>query len=152
MLSYEAIRRAIITAARRLLGRLGAEGASLALALPDMVCLIQRLVADPRVPTAMRAELTTCILYLISPIDFLPEMILGPVGLLDDLAVFIRILDLCTNRVDQELVVEHWPGRRRDLDRVKRFAGLGLKAVVRNAVGGVRTWVSRRVLPWRAAN
>ena len=36
-------------------------------------------------------------LYILSPIDILPEFLLGPVGLIDDLAVFGLLLKQITN-------------------------------------------------------
>ncbi len=33
-----------------------------------------------------------CLLYIISPIDFLPEAILGPIGLIDDFIAGLGLL------------------------------------------------------------
>jgi len=33
-----------------------------------------------------------CLVYIISPIDILPEAVLGPLGLVDDGAVLIKLI------------------------------------------------------------
>lgn len=43
-------------------------------------------------PMTDLAMLAVGVLYLISPIDFLPEVALGPLGLLDDTGVFALIM------------------------------------------------------------
>ena len=62
--------------------------------------------------------------YLISPVDLLPEALLGPLGLADDVALAFMALDLMLNRVDQEIVRQLWRGEA-DLLAVSQ-AGLKL--------------------------
>lgn len=33
-----------------------------------------------------------CLIYIISPIDLIPEIFLGPLGFVDDGAVFIKLI------------------------------------------------------------
>ncbi|XP_019645420.1 PREDICTED: E3 ubiquitin-protein ligase RNF170-like [Branchiostoma belcheri] len=53
----------------------------------------------------MPVYLFTCALYLASPIDVLPEMFFGPLGLLDDAYVVIRLLIYVSN-VYRRIVAE----------------------------------------------
>lgn len=48
--------------------------------------------------------------YLVCPIDFLPEAVLGPAGYTDDVVVVALALNNLLNEVDQEVVLRHWKG------------------------------------------
>lgn len=51
-----------------------------------------RLLRDGRVPTWQKAIPVLTALYLVSPIDVLPEALLGPFGLVDDVVVALLAL------------------------------------------------------------
>jgi uncharacterized membrane protein YkvA (DUF1232 family) len=71
--------------------------------------LIYRLMKDPRVPTRAKATLLVAAGYVISPVDFVPDWILG-LGQFDDLIVAAFALDQILNRVPDHIVREHWDG------------------------------------------
>ena len=48
------------------------------------------------------AKLVGSIIYLISPVDLMPEVVLGPIGLLDDIAVLIFIIELLLNQLPKK--------------------------------------------------
>ena len=55
--------------------------------LPSFARLYWRLYRDPRVPLGAKAGLTAAVVYLISPIDLIPDFWLPLFGLADDLAI-----------------------------------------------------------------
>ncbi|MEM7014455.1 MAG: TIGR04282 family arsenosugar biosynthesis glycosyltransferase [Verrucomicrobiota bacterium] len=77
---------------------------------PDMFHLMCCLVADPDVPTKYKAKLGAAIAYFISPIDLLPEGILGPIGYLDDLLVSAWVINELVNSLDPKIIERHWAG------------------------------------------
>ena len=77
---------------------------------PDLFHLLIRLVADPDVPLTEKVKLAAVVAYFISPLDLLPEMILGPTGFLDDIVLSAYALNSMVNRVDPVLVRKHWAG------------------------------------------
>ncbi len=83
----------------------------LALFLPHFALLLKRLLADPRVPKRSKLVLGGTFLYLVSPIDVVPDFVPG-LGQLDDIVVALLALHSVLNRVDEEVVIEHWDGRR----------------------------------------
>ncbi len=83
----------------------------LALFLPHFALLLKRLLADPRVPKRSKLVLGGTFLYLVSPIDVIPDFVPG-LGQLDDIVVALLALHSVLNRVDEEVVIEHWDGRR----------------------------------------
>ncbi|MGI6468380.1 MAG: YkvA family protein [Syntrophomonadaceae bacterium] len=80
------------------------------LAVPDIFHLLVKLTLDPAVPDNHKAKLGLGLAYFISPIDLLPESLLGPLGLVDDLVVAAYILNTMINETDPELVRKHWAG------------------------------------------
>lgn len=57
------------------------------------VRLALRLVREPSVPGLTRAVPLLAVLYLLSPVDFIPDVLLG-LGQLDDLGVLMLALEL----------------------------------------------------------
>jgi uncharacterized membrane protein YkvA (DUF1232 family) len=78
-------------------------------ALPDIVRLARRLLADPRTPTRHRIGLVVLIAWLVSPIDLLPEFLPG-IGPLDDIVAAAVILGWVGRGTGRERLQELWPG------------------------------------------
>ncbi len=92
----------------------------LALLLPDLLMLLVRLLRDSRVPVGSKALALLGLSYALSPLDLLPEILLGPIGLLDDLIVVAAALSRILNHVHPDLVRAHWSGQGDALDAVQR--------------------------------
>ncbi len=83
-----------------------------ALALPNMLKLIYRLLRDERIPNGTKFFAGGKAVYLVSPIDLLPEAILGPLGKVDDLILAAYTLDRLLKVAGPSVVAEHWDGSR----------------------------------------
>ena len=92
----------------------------LLLLLPDLTMLLLRLLRDDRVPLGGKLAALVGVGYVLSPIDLLPEILLGPIGLLDDLFVVSATLSLLLNRVHPDVVRAHWSGKGDVLRAVQR--------------------------------
>lgn len=77
--------------------------------LPNMVTLLARLLKDARVPTAEKALFVAAIVYVISPLDFIPD-VFPFIGQVDDLYVVALTLLRLINRTDETVVRQLWPG------------------------------------------
>ena len=77
--------------------------------LPNMVKLLGRLLKDARVPTAEKALFVAAIVYVISPIDFIPD-VFPFIGQVDDIYMVALSLLRMINRTDDRIVREHWSG------------------------------------------
>ncbi len=89
------------------------EYANYILLVPDFFYLLVRLTLDDRIPAIDKAKFAGVIAYFFSPIDFLPEALLGPIGYLDDLVLACYVLNLYINKQDEAgkaVVQELWPG------------------------------------------
>ncbi len=85
--------------------------------LPACVTLVRRLRADPRVPWRAKAAVVLAGLWVLSPVDLLPEF-LPVIGPLDDVVVVALALRYAARRVPREVLVEAWPGEPRLLERL----------------------------------
>lgn len=110
---YAAVVVGLVAAGRR------ADAAALARFVPACVVLFRRLVGDPRVPRRSRLALGALLLYLVSPIDLVPDFV--PVaGQLDDALLVVLVFRWLLRSAGPELVSEHWPGPPESLAAVLR--------------------------------
>jgi uncharacterized membrane protein YkvA (DUF1232 family) len=114
----------------------------LALLLPDLTVVLMRLLRDPRVSVGDKGVALLGLGYVLSPIDLLPALLLGPVGLVDDLVVVAATLSRVLNHVHPDVVRSHWPGKGDVLDAVQRvtqwtevFLTRRLRRIVSGLVG-----------------
>jgi uncharacterized membrane protein YkvA (DUF1232 family) len=92
------------------------------LLLPDLTVLLARLVRDSRVPISCKVIAVLGVGYALSPIDLIPSLLVGPIGLVDDLLVVSAALSKILNEVHPDVVRSHWSGQGDALDAVQRAA------------------------------
>jgi uncharacterized membrane protein YkvA (DUF1232 family) len=79
--------------------------------LPDIARLLIHLLGDTRVFLFDKVFVAGVLLYIISPVDLLPEIIAGPFGLIEDaLLALIVLYRLLGNPYNTEAIREHWRG------------------------------------------
>ncbi len=91
--------------------------AEIVLLVPDLLVLLLRLARDPRVPWTLKGQLLLAAAYVISPVDLMPEALLGVIGLTDDAGVLALVLMWLkgVTSVDQQVLREQLVrARRRD--------------------------------------
>ncbi len=77
--------------------------------LPNIVKLLGRMMADGRVPVAEKALFIGAIIYVISPLDLIPD-IFPFIGQIDDLYLVALVLLRFINQTDAAVVRENWSG------------------------------------------
>jgi len=102
-----------------LLARRLPEGTAKELArfLPACVTTVRRLRAHPAVPRRAKLVVGFAGLWLLSPIDLIPEF-LPVIGPLDDVVVVALALRYAARQVPREVLLEAWPGDRRIIERL----------------------------------
>jgi uncharacterized membrane protein YkvA (DUF1232 family) len=77
--------------------------------VPDVLRLVRDLLADGSTPAAVRLALAGLLVWLISPIDLIPEFIpvLGP---LDDVVVAVLVLRYVRRRIGEAELRRRWRG------------------------------------------
>ncbi|WP_158168571.1 YkvA family protein [Mycolicibacterium smegmatis] len=91
--------------------------------LPDTVVLMRRLAADPQQPRGVRVRLLLLLVYLILPIDLVPDFI-PFLGYADDAIVVAVALRSVARRAGYGTLDKHWPGTPEGLESVRRLAGI----------------------------
>ena len=101
-------------------GRLAERTTDYLLLVPDMFILLWRLVNDPRVTGTNKVLLGSGIAYYFFPLDIVPELLLGPIGFLDDLVFGVYLLNKILVDTDPEVLREHWSGHDDILESLQR--------------------------------
>ncbi len=68
--------------------------------------LVWRLLFDPRVPVLPKLIIPAAVLYVLSPIDLIPDLILG-LGQIDDFAIIFFGIQLFIDLCPPQIVAEH---------------------------------------------
>lgn len=89
----------------------------LATVLPACVTTARRLRRDPRVPRRAKVAVAFAAIWVISPIDLIPEF-LPVIGPLDDVVVIALALRYASRRIPPEVLFEAWPAEPRLLERL----------------------------------
>jgi uncharacterized membrane protein YkvA (DUF1232 family) len=110
---------------------------------PDLFHLLIRLMLDEGVPLSEKAKLGIVVAYFISPLDLLPEAILGPLGYLDDIALTAYVLNQLVNKTDDTLIKKHWAGEGDVLEVIQKIihdademVGSGLWSKIKKRLDG----------------
>lgn len=94
-------------------------GAALRL-IPDLAQLVRGLLADGETPTSVRLALVGLLLYLLSPIDLVPDF-MPVIGSADDLIVAAVVLGWVGRRVGLEDLRERWTGDPAGFEMLRRL-------------------------------
>ena len=85
--------------------------------LPACVTTVRRLRRDQRVPRRAKVVLVLAGLWVLSPIDLIPEFI-PVIGPLDDVLVVAFAFRYAARQVPREVLFEAWPAEPRILERL----------------------------------
>ena len=89
----------------------------------DVVVLLKRLVADPEVPRGTRWWLGGLLVYLLLPIDLVPDFI--PVlGYADDAVIVAIALHYAIRTAGRTAIERHWPGTPEGLGSLLLLVGV----------------------------
>lgn len=85
--------------------------------LPSCVSTARVLRKDPLVPRRAKIALLVAVLWVVSPIDLLPEF-LPVIGPLDDVVAVILLLRYAARSIPRETLLAAWPSDPRLLQRL----------------------------------
>lgn len=85
--------------------------------LPACVTAARRLRKDPRVPRRAKVALLVAAVWVISPIDLIPEF-LPVIGPLDDVVAVVLLLRYAARSIPRPVLLEAWPEDPTLLERV----------------------------------
>jgi len=108
--------------------------------IPHFLRLLFGLMRDRRVSRLDKALVIGAIVYVLTPVDMLPDF-LGFLGMVDDLYLLALVVNRLILRAGPELVHEHWGGDRESL----RFLVEGLEEIGSFVPTPVRRLIRGRV-------
>jgi uncharacterized membrane protein YkvA (DUF1232 family) len=85
--------------------------------LPACVTAARRLRGEPTVPRRAKLALLAAVLWVLSPIDLLPEF-LPVIGPLDDVVAVVLLLRYAARSIPRAVLVEAWPADPALLERM----------------------------------
>jgi uncharacterized membrane protein YkvA (DUF1232 family) len=85
--------------------------------LPTCVATARRLRHDPRVPRRVKVAVAFGALWVLSPIDLIPEF-LPVIGPLDDVVVVALVLRYAARRIPRAAIDDAWTGEAHVLERL----------------------------------
>jgi uncharacterized membrane protein YkvA (DUF1232 family) len=109
----------LIVSARRLPAGTAKE---LARFLPACLTTVRRLRRNPAVPRRAKIAVGFAGLWMLSPIDLIPEF-LPVIGPLDDVVVVALALRYAARQVPRAVLLDAWPGDRRIIERLLGATG-----------------------------
>jgi len=85
--------------------------------LPACVTTARRLRSDDAVPRRAKVALLIAILWVLSPIDLLPEF-LPVIGPLDDVVAVVLLLRYAARSIPRDVLLDAWPAEPKLLERL----------------------------------
>ena len=85
--------------------------------LPACVTTARRLRGRPEVPRRAKIALVVAVLWVLSPIDLIPEF-LPIIGPLDDVVAVVLLLRYAARSIPRTVLLEAWPEDPRLLERI----------------------------------
>jgi uncharacterized membrane protein YkvA (DUF1232 family) len=107
--------------------------------VPRYLKLLARLARDPRVSKVDKAIVAAVLVYLVSPVDLVPDWIVPVVGHVEDIYLLALALSRLVNNAGMDVLLDHWDGDPASLEAVVGLldrAGALLPGPVRTLVGG----------------
>ena len=103
-------------------------GREAVLLLPNVVKLLVRLIRDPRVAVRSKDFAAAVLIYVISPIDVIPDLIPG-LGKFDDVLLVALAIDRLIEGAGHEVIAQHWDGSVDSLDLILSVADWGAEVI-----------------------
>jgi uncharacterized membrane protein YkvA (DUF1232 family) len=115
------------------------------LLVPDIMALFVRLMGDPRVSAALKAEIAAASAYIIIPLDLMPEAVMGPAGLIDDAIVGVIALNRVVKAMGQageSVLRQYWDGEQDVLEVMTELLEKADKFVTGRVWTGIKKFMA----------
>jgi uncharacterized membrane protein YkvA (DUF1232 family) len=78
--------------------------------IPAFVKLLARLARDPRVSKVDKAIVAAVAVYLVAPVDLVPDWVVPVVGQIEDVYLLALALSRLVNNAGVDVLMDHWQG------------------------------------------
>jgi uncharacterized membrane protein YkvA (DUF1232 family) len=124
----------------------GREITGYVLLIPDLMALFVRLMADPSISAALKAQIAAASAYVIVPVDLLPEAFMGPAGLIDDAIVAVIALNRVVKMMGQageDALRRYWDGDEDILKVIEDLLGKADHFVTDRVWNGIKRFMGQ---------
>lgn len=87
--------------------------------IPNLIKLLYRLLGNELVASTDKVLLMGTVMYVLSPWDFLPDIV-PFLGQVDDLLLIALVLKRLMSSVDHELLLQYWDGHEELLELLEK--------------------------------
>lgn len=94
--------------------------------IPNFIKLIYRLLQDERVTKTDKLLLGATVAYVLSPWDFVPDMV-PFLGQIDDLLLVALVLKRLMDSVEEEVLLEYWDGNKDLILTIEQITDLAVR-------------------------
>ncbi|HEX2080618.1 MAG TPA: DUF1232 domain-containing protein [Longimicrobium sp.] len=78
--------------------------------VPAFLKLLARLARDPRVSVLDKAIVAAVLVYLVSPVDLIPDFAAPVLGQVEDVYLLALALSRLLNQAGMDVLLDHWEG------------------------------------------
>lgn len=143
---YDRVRSTVESYLESRAGRAGRASAQALLLVPDLLLLLTRMFLDRDLPHASRALIGGALAYFLLPADLAPEIVIGPIGFLDDLIVASTVLGHALGPGLEAYAERYWSGSTRLLEALSEISRTGNQLLGVNLSRRVDRMIERRLL------
>lgn len=111
-------------------------------AAPDFFHLLCKLLADNRVPLKNKLYIAAAILYFVSPLDLISDLIPG-IGITDDVFIAVTVIKSLLDSVDEEVINEHWVGEGSVIDQLRQLIELADSVVGKGVISKIKDFFKK---------
>jgi len=141
---YDALRKKVTKSIGQPGGKISQKGTEYLLLIPDFFILLLRLLKDKDVAKDKKAFIVAIILYLLLPIDFIPDFIPG-IGFLEDLVLIALGLDMIFVQTEKEVLKRNWSGEGEILDKIQSIIEVGHNVLSEKVFAKISSWVQKHI-------
>lgn len=84
--------------------------------VPNFIKLFGRLATDRRVSKVDKAIVAAVVVYLVSPVDLVPDWVMPVVGQIEDVYLLALALSRLMNNAGVDVLMDHWQGNPASLE------------------------------------
>jgi uncharacterized membrane protein YkvA (DUF1232 family) len=137
---YEKLRKKAKDWTQDKIGDKGGKTAEYLFLLPDFFILVCRLAVEKRVPTKRKLMLGGIILYVMMPIDIIPDFI-PVIGHVDDLVLVVMGLNMLLNEIDPKVIEDNWSGEGSVLHLMQKVTATAEQFLDKNILQKIKKWL-----------
>ncbi|MDO9577945.1 MAG: YkvA family protein [Candidatus Cloacimonadales bacterium] len=139
---YEKLRDKISGFANEKAGEKVGKFTEYVLALPDFFILLCRLAVDKRVKNSQKVMIGGIIVYVMSPIDLIPDFI-PVIGYVDDIVLVVFGLNMLFNELDNQILLDNWSGKQDVLGLLQKVSAAAEDFLNKNVLQKIKKFLQK---------